>query len=139
MFKLAQTYNDKIKLIVRDFPIDSLHPDASQAAKLAFCAHKMGVFWPAYNWLFANQDQLPEIIDAEYAKTFAGALSLSADDFVACFSSTAATTAINRDFAAAYQLNSRGTPTYFINGLKTDGAIEYSVWEDFIKKFYGIK
>ena len=52
--QLESKYGDKVKLVFRDFPIDSLHPGASKAHEAARCADEQGKFWPYHDKLFAG-------------------------------------------------------------------------------------
>lgn len=51
--QLQARYGDKVKLIHRDFPIDSLHPQARRAHEAARCAHNQGKFWAYHGVLYA--------------------------------------------------------------------------------------
>jgi len=39
LIQLAAGYGDRVKLVYRDFPIDSLHPQARNAHEAARCAN----------------------------------------------------------------------------------------------------
>jgi protein-disulfide isomerase len=43
--ELLSRYGDKVKIVHRDFPIDSIHPQARKAHEAARCAHEQGKFW----------------------------------------------------------------------------------------------
>jgi len=137
MFQLAQKFGNKVKLIIRDFPSESLHPGANEVAKLADCAYKMGFYWPAYTWIFSNQDSLPTstIMSDEYANQFAGTFGADTKQFLACFHSSDVDMTINKNFADGYRFGVRGTPTFFINGEKVQGAVDYNIWEGYLKQF----
>ena len=60
--KLESQYGEKIKLVFRDFPIESLHPGASKAHEAARCANEQGKFWAYHDKLFASPPKSgPEI------------------------------------------------------------------------------
>ena len=44
-----------VKLVFRDFPIQSIHPNALPASVAAECANEQGKFEEMYDMLFENQ------------------------------------------------------------------------------------
>ncbi|MFH1078242.1 MAG: DsbA family protein, partial [Patescibacteria group bacterium] len=61
---------EEVELVVRDFPLESIHPEAMQAAKAARCVFRDGDadrFWLYHDLLFRNQGTL----DAESLRTYA--------------------------------------------------------------------
>ena len=52
-----RTYIDtgKVRYVFRDFPLDSLHPQARKAAEAAHCAGEQGKYWEMHDTLFKNQ------------------------------------------------------------------------------------
>jgi protein-disulfide isomerase len=52
--ELRGKYGDKIKIVYRDFPLDTLHPQARMAAEAAHCAAEQGKFWEFHDKLFKN-------------------------------------------------------------------------------------
>ena len=47
----------KVKLVFRDFPIESIHPNALPASVAAECANEQGKFREMHDKLFENQNQ----------------------------------------------------------------------------------
>lgn len=136
LYRLGQNYSDKVKIIIRDFPSDSLHPGATEVAKMANCAYKMGFYWPAFNWIFNNQDLLPTstaVSDAS-ATQFANEFGVDVSQFLTCYHSPEIARKVNENFGNGYRFGARGTPTFFINGEQAQGAIEYKIWEGYVKQ-----
>src|SRR3989454_2777070 len=48
----------KLKYVFRNFPIESIHPNAFKAAEAAHCAGERGKYWEMHDRLFANQGAL---------------------------------------------------------------------------------
>src|SRR6266704_659322 len=48
----------KVRYIVRDVPIEAIHPQAFKAAEAAHCAGDQGKFWEMHDRLFQNQQLL---------------------------------------------------------------------------------
>ena len=53
---LAEKYKDHVRLIFRNFPIASSHPNARAAAAVAEAAGLQGKFWEMNKLLYTNQD-----------------------------------------------------------------------------------
>src|SRR3989344_2590506 len=48
----------KVKIVYRDFPLTSIHPNAQKAAEAAECADDQGKFWEMHDIIFARQPSL---------------------------------------------------------------------------------
>jgi protein-disulfide isomerase len=116
--KLESQYGEKIKLVFRDFPIDSLHPGASQAHEAARCAEEQGKFWAYHDKLFAS----PPKSSPELFKGFAKEVGLEPVAFETCLSSGKHQAAIKKDIDDGQRLGVAGTPAFFINGRLFTGA-----------------
>ena len=62
--------------MIRDFPLESIHPLAFKAAEATHCAGDQGKYWEMHDKLFANQRQLdrPRVRGAHRAGHEAAAL-----------------------------------------------------------------
>jgi protein-disulfide isomerase len=116
--KLESQYGEKIKLAFRDFPIDSLHPGASQAHEAARCAEEQGKFWAYHDKLFAS----PPKSSPEIFKRFAKEVGLEPAAFETCLGSGKHQAAIRKDIEEGQRLGVSGTPAFFINGRLFTGA-----------------
>ena len=58
--QLEQEYikTGKVKLVLRDMPLEAIHPQALKAAEAAHCAGEQGKYWEMHDRLFANQNAL---------------------------------------------------------------------------------
>lgn len=116
--QLLTRYSDKIKLVYRDFPLDSLHPEARKAAEAARCANDQGKFWPYHDLLYAGAPKAgPEQLKA-HART--AGLDLSA--FEQCLSSGKYQAAVQKDVEDGARAGVTGTPAFFVNGRALTGA-----------------
>ncbi len=73
--RLQEVYGDKIRLVYRDFPLYSLHPNAGPAAEAANCANEQGRFWEYHDLLFAAEQGLGR----EAYEAYASQLNLDMD------------------------------------------------------------
>jgi protein-disulfide isomerase len=117
--RVLEKYPTRVRLIYRNLPLSSLHPDAEKAAEAAVCAQNQRKFWEMHDLLFAEQTALG--VDA--LKEKAQRIGLDTAAFNACLDSGSARQAIEVDAQAAAQLAISSTPTSLINGRFTSGAI----------------
>ncbi len=125
--QLRQTYlqSGKVLLIFRDFPLESIHPQARKAAEAARCAGEQGAvqFWAMHDLLFQRASQWADQADAvDRFKSYARELGLDADAFDQCLDSGRMSAAIDADLAAGEAQGIQGTPSFFLNGYPIVGA-----------------
>jgi protein-disulfide isomerase len=102
----------------RHFPMSNVHLHAEHAAEAAEAAGEQGGFWPMHETLFANQDALDDESLAEYA----AALGLNEMRLIQEVISSAHAERIREDFKSGVRAGVNGTPCFFINGERYDGA-----------------
>jgi len=107
----------KLKYVYRDFPIESIHPDAFKAHEAANCAGEQGKYWEMHDRLFQNQNQLGA---AELPK-HGEAIGLKAAEFEQCLKSGKQGTEIRRDMEDGQKAGVQGTPTFFLGLQEPDG------------------
>ncbi|MCK2128136.1 DsbA family protein [Thauera aromatica] len=109
----------KVRYVFRDFPLESIHPQALQAAEAAHCAAEQGRYWEMHDRLFANQQALA----AEHLVEHAAALELDAGSFKQCLESGKYVERIRNDIAEGRKLTVTGTPTLLL-GTSAGGSME---------------
>jgi protein-disulfide isomerase len=114
---LLSRYDGKVSLVHKDLPLESLHPQARQAAEAARCAHEQGKFWEYHDKLYATAPKA----SADDLKSYAKDVGLNADSFDRCFASGKYKEVVQRDLNEGAQLGLTGTPTFFINGREISG------------------
>lgn len=100
----------KLKYVVRDFPGESIHPNALQAAEATRCATEQGKFWAMHDNLFSNQKTLAStgIFDS------AMATGLDMAKFHACYDHSKYLDAIRKDEDETRAMGVKGTPAFFL-------------------------
>ena len=116
--QLESKYEDKIKLVFRDFPIENLHPGAAKAHEAARCASEQGKFWPYHDKLFAS----PPKSSPEILKGLAKEVGLDMSAFETCFDAGKYQAAVKKDIEEGQRVGVTGTPAFFINGRLVSGA-----------------
>ena len=119
--RILKDYEGKVKLVFRHLPL-TFHKRARPAANAAECARAQGKFWEMNAKLFQSQRDLSRAAFRRYAKSIRG-LKFKAWD--KCFSSLKFDSRVERDTRIAADVGARGTPTFFINGVKLTGAQPY--------------
>lgn len=126
---LLEAYPGQIRLVYRNLPLTSIHPDAFSASEAAMCAGEQDAYWPYHEKLFAG-DQLGSTIYTRYANE----LSLNMTAFETCMSEHRYQEEIQADSDFAINLGISSTPTFFINGLAIVGAQPLNVFQQVIDK-----
>lgn len=130
---ILSEYGDRIKYVVFNYPIPSLHPFAHKAAEAAECAYDQGKFWEYHDLLFNNQQSL----GSESLKQYALDLELDTGTFDSCLDSAAKAEQVLADFQIGQDLGITGTPTFFINGTRMVGAQPFSSFQAAIEVALG--
>lgn len=114
----------QVRVVFKDFPLESLHPWARTAALAGHCAYEQDpkAFWKVYDLIYDQQ----EVISAANAWTkmtdFADQTGLNSEAFRSCMASPEAGAAIEASKANGQQLEVGSTPTVFVNGRRLVGA-----------------
>jgi protein-disulfide isomerase len=107
---------DRMRLVFRNFPLTTVHPDAQRAAEAAEAAGAQGKFWPMHDQLFEHQSRLDEGSLLGYAAD----LGLDVPRFARDLETHAFAERVREDFLSGVRSGVNGTPTFFINGLRHD-------------------
>ncbi|MCS7039028.1 MAG: DsbA family protein [Anaerolineae bacterium] len=137
MPKLREQYIDtgKVRYVFKDFPLDSIHPQARKAAEAANCAGKQGQYWPMHDRLFAEQNRWAENNEAVTVfKQLATELGLDAAAFAACLDGGETAAEIEEDLQEGLLAGVQGTPAFFINGRFISGAQPFEVFQQVIEQ-----
>ena len=126
--QLKATYGDKLRIVWKDFPLTSIHPEAFKAAEAGNCAREQGKFWEFHDRLFANQQAL----QPEALKEHAAAVGLDAAAFSACLDTAKHSDRVQQQIATGSRLGINSTPAVFINGRQITGAQPYEVFASII-------
>lgn len=132
----------KAKFVFRDFPLDSLHPNATPAAVAANCVAQQGIisFWRMHDLLFRTQDEWASAPDpADIFARLAADAGADMDLYQACVEdSQAQIERVQASVAEAQGLGFSGTPSFRFVREADDasftlvGAQPYSVFSDWL-------
>ena len=104
----------KIRFVVRDFPLESIHEHSFRAALAAGAANAQGKFFEYTEVLYKHQDAL----DDESLKKYAAELGLNVKQFELDFNSEKTAAELRKDMADGESYGIGSTPTIFINGVR---------------------
>ena len=108
---VAVEFGDKVRLVVRDFPLDQ-HAFAFKAAEAAEAAREQGKYWEYIALLFQNQSAL----EVAKLKEYASQVGLDRKRFDEALDSSKFAEKVRRDLSDGMKLGVNSTPTVFING-----------------------
>lgn len=120
----------KVKMVYRDFPLDSIHPYARSMAEAAQCAKDQGKYWLYHDALFERQESIPTLD----VTALAGELGLDTKAFDECVESGKYKDEVEKDFQDGIAAGVRGTPGNFINGKPYHGALPYATLKKAIEE-----
>jgi len=112
--KVLAEYGNKVRLVVRDFPLESVHENAFRAALAANAARQQGKFFEYIEVLYSHQDAL----DAASLSRYATELGLNLKQFELDSNSEKTAAEIRKDMADGVKNGAGGTPTIYVNGVK---------------------
>ena len=111
--KVAQEYSDKVRLVVRDYPL-AQNKHAFKAAEAAEAAREQGKYWEYTAVLFANQKEL----GPEKLKEYASKVGLDRKRFDAELDSSKHADKVQRDMQDGMRVGVNGAPAVFVNGRR---------------------
>jgi len=118
----------KVRYILRDLPL-GFHQNAKPAALAARCAGDK--YWEMHDKIFEGQSDWESGDGEEEFKAYAGELGV--EGFDECFDENRFKKEIEDDAAMAGKVGATGTPSFFVNGKKIEGAQPFSVFKDLIE------
>lgn len=129
--RLAELYGNDVRYIYRDFPLTDLHPGADLAAEAGECAQDQDQFWSYHDKLYQNQHDLSRDSLVRYADE----IGLDTARFASCLDTHRYQGEVQADLEDGQAAGVYGTPTFFWNGNRIEGAIPEDVFEALINGF----
>ncbi|MEO8903766.1 MAG: thioredoxin domain-containing protein, partial [Polyangiaceae bacterium] len=117
---VVQTYGNDLRVVWKDNPLP-FHPRAKPCATLARLAYVQKGdkgFWDAHDQLFASNPKLED----EDLKGIAEKVNISWDEVKKDIDSNKFADEFDSSIELGSDLNARGTPHFFINGVRLSGA-----------------
>lgn len=133
--ELRSRLGRRVRYVFRHFPIRSTHIHAQLAAEATEAAGAQGKFWEMQELLLEHQEALDETHLIQYAAD----LDLDLDRFKRDLDEHVYAEKVREDFHGGIRSGVNGTPTFFINGVRYDGAWDLESLVDAIEKPLGVQ
>jgi protein-disulfide isomerase len=118
--ELQRRLGDQLRFVFRNFPLTNAHPHAEHAAEAAEAAASQGKFWEMHDALYEHQDTLADQDIEALAEGIGLDVGRFDDDMVA----QKFAARVRADFMSGVRSGVNGTPAFFINGQRHDGAYD---------------
>lgn len=124
----------KVRVVFKDYPLESIHPWARAAAEVGRCVYRQNqpAFWKVYDWFYDTQDEITPDNLNEKALAWAGKNGLDSVQLGRCIATKAGDAEVAKNIAEGHTLNVTGTPTLFIDGRKISG-VDWQVLQQIIQ------
>lgn len=100
----------KVLYVMRNLPLEQIHPDAFRAASAAECAGDQGKYWQMHEKLFGNQQALSAADLTRYAQES----GVEPKAFQQCMDANQHEAKIRQDLTDAVRAGVNSTPTFFL-------------------------
>src|SRR4051812_26396468 len=116
--RLRETMGPQLAYVFRHFPNEHAHPGAEFLSRAAVAAGAQGHFWPMHDWIYEQEPP----IDHERVFAFAQSIGLDMARFRADIDSADTRARVHEDLVDGRRNGVTGTPTFFVDGIRYDGA-----------------
>jgi len=128
--ELLVSFGDDLRYVWRSLPLNDVHPNAQEAAEAAEAAGAQGSFWEMHDRLLDNQDALTPPDLGRYAEE----LGLDVERFWDDLRRREYAGRVAEDVASADASAVAGTPSFFINGRRHEGAYDIASLTEAVRK-----
>jgi Na+/H+ antiporter NhaA len=118
--QLLDSFGDELRYVWRHLPLEDVHPNAQRAAEAAEAAAAQGRFWPMHDTLLTHQDEL----SPRDLRRHATSIGLDLDRFGEDLRTREHAERVADDVRSADASGVTGTPTFFVNGQRHQGAYD---------------
>jgi len=120
--RVQKHFGKRLSFVFRNFPLSQMHPYAEPAAETAEFAGSHDKFWQMHDLLYENQDRLDDDLLLQLAQQ----LHLAPAELNEALESHEFQSRVKSDFTGGVRSGVNGTPTFFINGERHDGAYDFA-------------
>jgi protein-disulfide isomerase len=123
-------YRDRVKVVLKDFPLTDAHPWAMDAAITADCLalQSDSAYWQFADYVHTHQQAVTSQWNTSHAAALKGvaeqhASNIDQPKLQACVSSATPRSAVEKSLAEGHSLGVSATPATFINGEFFEGVL----------------
>jgi protein-disulfide isomerase len=127
----------KVRQVVLQYPLDSIHPQARKAGQASLCAAKQGAaaYWAMHDRLFASTAEWSGKENAvEVFKGYSSELGLDATAFASCLDSGETDAQLQAQLEEGLARGITSVPAFYVNDWFISGAQPFSVFQNAIEK-----
>jgi protein-disulfide isomerase len=139
--ELQRRLGDSLCFVFRNFPLTEIHPYALHAAE---AAESVGVhagdsaYWRMHDLIYEHQQDSERALDDEHLVWYAKQAGADARKVAEDLLDDAFADQIKDDFLSGVRSGVNGTPTFFVNGERFDGAwYDVDVFESALREVAG--
>lgn len=119
--RVQKHFGKKLRFVFRNFPLAEVHPHAEIAAEVAEFAGDKGRFWEMHDLIYENQSDLSLALLIKLTTV----LKLSPSELENALEMGKYRNKVKSDFLGGVRSGVNGTPTFFINDQRYNGAFEF--------------
>jgi protein-disulfide isomerase len=118
--------NKQVRLVFKDFPLESIHPWAMTAALVGRCAFQQNPdgFWKLHDAIYDNQEKITTEGALDKLIQMGTEAGLDASSLRSCVANPKTTEIVRQSIVEGANLGVEGTPTTFVNGRTVVGPNE---------------
>jgi protein-disulfide isomerase len=136
----AYVKTGKVRWVYINFPLTSIHANASAAAELAMCGARQNSFWPLHDLLFKYQDVWAPLKEpGPFFVSLADSAKVPKQPLVQCLTSAATQSEIKADAEGSQRSGAASTPSFYIEGGLLVGAQPVALWRHLLDSIYTAK
>jgi protein-disulfide isomerase len=128
--ELLDSFGDDLRYVWRHLPLNDVHEHAQMASEAAEAAAAQGKFWPMHDLLLDHQGELRPDDLTRYAEE----IGLDVERFWDDVRSRERAARVAEDVTSADESGVAGTPTFFINGKRHQGAYDVATLTDEVRR-----
>lgn len=135
--EIRERLGGQYRYVYRHFPIRTSHPNAQLAAEAAEAAGAQGKFWEMHERLYGATG--PSELDRDHIVEYAREIGLDVEQFERDLTDGTYEDRVREDFRSGRLSGATGTPTFFINGVRYDGAWDVDSLQEAIEQPLGTR
>jgi protein-disulfide isomerase len=119
--ELLRALGDAVAFVFRNFPITEARPRAEIVAEALEAAGGQGRFWEMHDWFYEHQHQLESLDLEDHARS----IGLNIDRWRHDLQKRTYRRRVHEDLETGRDSNVTATPTFFINGIRYQGELDF--------------
>jgi protein-disulfide isomerase len=119
---IAKAMGSQLRFVFRHMPLLEMHPYSQHAAEAAEAAGAQGKFWEMHDAILQQQSEL----GSDLLHQLAIKIKLDLEQFSEDLEKRRYRPRVKRDFMGGMRSGVAGTPTFFINGKRYEGALDHA-------------